>query len=350
MGDIDTTTNSNGILLAPRQWAALALFAAALYLGAPELWKRLEPLEPAPDHRMPYALSNDTWLYERWAGRAEGTVVLGDSVVWGQYAPPDRTLTAALNRKAGRPRYANLGLDGAHPAALAGLIEHHAGAIRDRDVVLHCNLLWMSSPRADLSGPEPAPFNHPGLVPQFVPRIASYRAPLGERVRHGLDRRVPFMAWTSHLQTAYFDQTNVPLWTLDHPYENPLARLTLKLPPPEPKPHQLEISWVERGVKPQEFAWVGLDRSFQWRMFRRCVELLRARGNRVTVLIGPFNEHMIAPPSRPGYDRLLVDVQAWLREQGIPFAAPAPLPSELYGDASHPLGEGYERLAAQLPW
>jgi hypothetical protein len=41
-------------------------------------------------------------------------------------------------------------------------------------------------------------------------------------------------------------------------------------------------------------------------------------------------------------------VEAWLREHGIPCCAPAALPSELYADASHPLGDGYALLAKRL--
>ena len=35
-------------------------------------------------------------------------------------------------------------------------------------------------------------------------------------------------------------------------------------------------------------------------------------------------------------------------EQEVRFIAPATLPGELYGDASHPLPEGYQRLAEQI--
>lgn len=351
MGDIDTTSNSNSILLSGRQWIGLGIFTVALYVGVPALWKRSEPFEPKPDHRIPYTLGNDAWQYRRWAGEPSEVAVLGDSVVWGQFVKPDGTLTAALNRRAGRPRFANLGLDGAHPAALTGLLTHHTPGLDGRTVLLHCNLLWMSSARHDLTGEEEFAFNHPALVPQFVPSIPCYGATLSERIGVEVGRRVPFQLWTKHLQAAYFEGDDIHTWSLDHPYENPLARITRRLPAPEEEPLRHEaIPWTERGIKPQPFEWVAPEESFQWKMFRRAVEILRGRGCTVRVLVGPFNEHMIAPEGRAGYDRLKAAVEAWLTAEGIPYDAPPPLPSELYGDASHPLTEGYERLAALLKW
>jgi hypothetical protein len=68
---------------------------------------------------------------------------------------------------AGGPRVVNLGVDGVHPVALAGLVEHYGHEIRGRKVLLHCNLLWMSSPEADLQGGKERSINHPALIPQL---------------------------------------------------------------------------------------------------------------------------------------------------------------------------------------
>jgi hypothetical protein len=48
------------------------------------------------------------------------------------------------------------------------------------------------------------------------------------------------------------------------------------------------------------------------------------------------------------YQAVKNTITDWLRAQQIPFAAPAPLPSNEYGDASHPLAVGYRRLAEEL--
>ncbi len=66
------------------------------------------------------------------------------------------------------------------------------------------------------------------------------------------------------------------------------------------------------------------------------------------VLVGPFNEHLLTPESLQRYQQVKATIAAWLREKKVPHALPPPLPSEQYGDASHPLAEGYEQLAHQL--
>ena len=72
---------------------------------------------------------------------------------------------------------------------------------------------------------------------------------------------------------------------------------------------------------------------------------MRARGNDVFVVLGPFNEHMIATESRSGYTQARDGIAAWLTAQNFPHLAPESLPSELYADASHPLTAGYALLA-----
>ena len=61
--------------------------------------ERLEHFETDADYRMPYSLSRDYWLYERRLERVEPSriVLLGDSVIWGEYVLPDGTLSHFLN-------------------------------------------------------------------------------------------------------------------------------------------------------------------------------------------------------------------------------------------------------------
>jgi hypothetical protein len=342
---------SNAIRLTGRQWIGLGLFMAAVYLIVPAVWPRVEKFELEPDYRIPYDLSADYWLYQRHARVAAAryeTLVVGDSVVWGQYVTRDQTLTHYLNLQAGGERFANLGLDGSHPAALAGLLEHYGAALSGKNVILHCNPLWMSSSKHDLRGEEEFRFNHAALVPQFSPRIPCYREDTSDRLKIVIERNVPFESWTNHLQHAYFEHNSIPAWMLDHPYENPLAAVTLAVPPSDNQLRHEPISWTEKGIRKQEFAWVGLDGSFQWRMFRRAVEILQARGNRVFVILGPFNEHMLTESSLGRYKTLVGGIEAWLREKKVPCVVPEVLPTEQYADASHPLREGYALLARRL--
>ena len=79
------------------------------------------------------------------------------------------------------------------------------------------------------------------------------------------------------------------------------------------------------------------------------IGLLRDRGNDVLVILGPFNEHMVAKDQRPTFRKLRDGVKGWLSANTVAHVVPETLPSNLYADASHPLTEGYA-LAAQRLW
>jgi hypothetical protein len=342
---------SNGIRLTGRQWLGLGLFAAMMLVLAPAAFNRAEKFALEPDYRIPHDLSQDYWLYECYAGLAADRydlLLIGDSVVWGEYVTPRETLSHDLNELAGRERCANLGLDGAHPLALGGLVEFYAQQVSGKDVLLHCNPLWMSSPRADLQDEQATEFNHPRLVPQFAPNIPAYKAEISPRLGILLERHLPWSRWAAHLQHAYYDRTDIPGWTLEHPYDNPLTPIMRGLPPPDESRRHLPQPWYKSGITRQDYPWVDLGTSLQWRAFQGVVELLLRRGNRVFVLVGPFNEHLLSPESLRRYQEVKATIGDWLTARHVPHALPPPLPSEQYGDASHPLADGYRQLAAQL--
>ena len=283
-------------------------------------------------------------------------------MVWGEYVKPEGTLSAFLDRETGSsPRFVNGGVNGLFPLALEGMVRHHAKLPAKQKVLLHCNLLWLTSPEADLSSAKEEHFNHSRLVPQFSPRIPCYRADANERIAATLQNRIGVLAWTEHLQNAYFEQKSLPNWTLaddggDPPQypnarRNPLGQVTMTVPPapvedplrgPESPRHK---PWSTTGVGTTRFEWVSLDTSLQWQAFQRVTRLLRQRGNDVFVALGPFNEHMLAPENRAAYLATREGVATWLEREHIPHASPEALPSLLYADASHPLTAGYELLA-----
>jgi hypothetical protein len=137
-------------------------------------------------------------------------------------------------------------------------------------------------------------------------------------------------------------------WTLAHPYDCPLAAMTRVLPEPTGPGEPPGNSWLQKGGKKQDLAWVELDSSLQWQFFRRTVELLRRRGNEVFVLVGPFNEHMLNEPDAAFYQTTKAQVEEWCRKNNVPSFVPPVLPAEHYIDASHPVGEGYALLAREL--
>ncbi len=355
MTDIDTVTTSNGMQLSGRPCLGLLIFTAAFCLILPALWPSVERLETGPDYRIPYAVGNDYWLYDRWAREASrtcDTLLVGDSVVWGHFVAREQTLSHHMNAVEGSARFANLGVDGSHPAALAGLIEFHGKSFGDRKIVLLCNPTWMASTDQDLRNPDLRrdqvfPYNHAPLIPQFRPAVPCYRETFSGRIGHVLDRNLPFNAWTRHLQVAYYENKSIPAWTLDHPYENPLKPMTLRLGPADDRLEE-SISWTERGIRKQDTPWVDLESSLQWGEFRRTVRLLRSRGNPLLVVVGPYNEHLLTEPSLKRYLALKKGVEAWLASEKVPHLLPPPLPSGTYADASHPLDAGYALMARQV--
>ena len=357
----------NAVRLTAREWLLVLGIVLVFVVLTPWAWKQAERFPTSPDYRLPYALSKDYWLYERRLQElpATNTLLLGDSVVWGEYVLPDGTLSHFLNAEAGQPEaFVNAGVNGLFPLALEGLVEHYGHALRNRKVILHCNVLWLSSPKADLQTKKEERFNHARLVPQFSPRIPCYRADASERLGIVLERELPVLSWVNHLQCVSFNQKSVPDWTLEpgegdppsrpNTYKNPLAQITLQVPAapvsdPERGPASARHKpWSTTGEGSTRFDWVALDTSLQWAAFQRLTKLLRARGNDVLVVVGPFNEHMLAEENRTSYRQLREGVAGWLREQRVAAVVPEALPSSLYADASHPLTEGYRVLAERL--
>jgi hypothetical protein len=342
---------SNKVQLSVREWIVAGALVVGICLFIPWIWQRIEPFEPGPDYRMSYELSNDYWLYSRYCGLASSqdkVLVIGDSVVWGEYVAPEDTLTHHLNALTNSGRFVNLGVDGIHPAAMSGLIAYYGRAIRGRTVILHFNPLWMSSKRHDLQTEREFQFNHPKLVPQLSPWIPCYRESYANRIGIVIERYLPFRAWTNHLAIMYFENTDIATWARENPYSNPLARITLELPEPNPELRHKPVPWTETVGSPVDFEWVEPASSIQWRSFQQAVRTLRARDNGVFVVLGPFNEYMIKEQQIEPYNAIKQGIDVWLDEQRIPHYAPAKLPSDLYADASHPLGKGYELIAEQI--
>ncbi len=347
----EVSFSSNCVRLSGYEWIFVGIVVSALFCFVPTLWERMEKFEPEPDFRLPYELSNDYWLYSRycrWATSKSETLVIGDSVIWGHYVPQHNTLSHYLNKITDRNQFANLGVDGIHPVALAGLLKYYGHNISDKKVVLHFNPLWMSSKKHDLQTEKEFRFNHPKLVPQFIPNIPCYKDPYSKRISTAVERCVPFLSWTSHLKIAYFGNMDLPRWTMEHPYENPASAVTLELPTSANNNQKEHTSWTEKGTAKTDFQWVELESSLQWKFFQRSVKLLKKRGNRVFVLVGPFNEHMLKGQSIEIYRKMKSKIEDWLQQNNIAYYMPATLPSEWYVDASHPMSEGYAMLAKQL--
>ncbi len=346
--DIAEFDCSHYVRLSGPQWLIVAVALLAFLAVAPRVWNRIEAFHPTVDYRVPYELSNDYWLYQRYCRRVSEQnkiLVIGDSVVWGHYVEPDQTLSHYLNELSRGDRFVNLGADGTHPAALQGLLRHYGRDISGRTVLIQLNPLWMSSSKHDLQTTKEFRFNHPELVPQFTPKIPCYKASRSARIRIALRREIPFANWISHMRAAYFQNLDLSTWTIEYPYDCPVTAMTRELPEPRApeRPPQ-----AQKELRKQDMAWVDLERSLQWQFFRQAVRRLQERGNTVFVLVGPFNEHMLTDQNRAVYSKLKDDIGAWMQANNVSHLIPTALPAECYVDASHPPAEGYALLARTL--
>lgn len=343
---------ANAIRLSMRQWLITGLFLLLCVIGIPKLWATLEGWTLVENYRVPSSLSDDYWVYEQFAnataGRDDVVPMIGDSVIWGQYVKPDETLSHALNELQDDVEFVNLGVNGIHPVALAGLVDHYGDAFRDRKVILNYNPLWMTSSRRDLQVQKPMRFNHPRLVPQFFEELPIYRESTVNRLSIAISHHVPLFTLNSHFRIAYFEQQDLPAWTMANPKRNPLGGISLDMPMPLDEAPSAPIPWMEKSAQLQDFSWVAPKDSLQWRYFQKAVEILQSRGNEVLVLFGPFNKHLLSADNRSEYQVYEDYMIAWLNEQGVAYAAPSPLTSELYADASHPIPAGYDELANVL--
>jgi hypothetical protein len=342
---------SNCVRLSLADWIIVAIVLSTVFYLVPMLWERAEKFEPYSDYRISYDFSSDYWLYKRYCRLACSryeTLVIGDSVIWGHFVPVNNTLSHHLNDLTGTEQFANLGADGTHPAALEGLLRYYGRDISDKNVILHLNPLWMTSPKQDLQTEKEHRFNHPKLVSQFIPRIPCYKASFPERISNVINRRVPFFSFSSHLNITCFQSMDIPAWTIEHPYKNPLRAITFRLPTSDDYERPKDATRPGRGPGQTNFQWVELETSLQWLFFRRTVELLRQRSNRVFILVGPFNEHMLDADNLDNFRKMKTEIKTWFRRNNVPYYMPDVLPAHVYVDSSHPLGEGYAAIAKQL--
>ncbi len=248
---MNDTFSANSLRLTPTQWLiALAIVLVAVIL-LPIWADNAEPFTPAESYRLPFATSEDYWTYHRltkWTQQKNRALVIGDSVIWGEYVTPSQTLTHYLG-----PQYVNGGLPGAYPLALEGLVRHYCD-VRKSKVILHLNLLWLSSKERDLQI-KGTPFNHPRLLAQFDSPPA-YEASISEQLGVTVDRHLPIRRWGHHLRITRFEGHDIHTWSMEHPYRNPLRVEPVAL---SDKARHDDRSWKQRGIERQDISWLTLD-------------------------------------------------------------------------------------------
>ena len=343
---------SNGAVLSPRELAlTLLAVAGVVCVVVPILYWHWVDIRLGRDFRLSYTSRDDYALYSRIVEKLcadHAALFLGDSVVWGMYVANDHTLPALINQALGEEAVANIAVDGLHPVAMETLMRHYGRAIRGRRIYLYWNPLWMNTPLYDLSGEGDFAINHPRLLPQFRWSIRSYRPEFRERCQAAIERQVPFYGWLHHLRVACFNNRDFKKYLAAHPDENPLARLHRDLEPVETGHFDSRFDWKDNGITAQDWPWVAPAASRQWRAYLATAELLKARGNEVVAVLGTINPHLLTPTSLECYHTLRQEVAFELQQRGYRLVVLPELPSEEYADASHPLADGYRRLAEFL--
>ena len=104
------------VRLTARQWLIALLILVLVVVSTPMIWEKVERFTTGSDYRLPYLLSKDYWLYGRRLRELNDVnkiVLLGDSVVWGEYVLPNGTLSHFLNQVSGETnRFVNGGVNG----------------------------------------------------------------------------------------------------------------------------------------------------------------------------------------------------------------------------------------------
>lgn len=298
------------------------------------------------DYRIPYSMGYDYFLYGRYAKQVSSMdviPVLGDSVIWGHYTDRGGTLSAHLNRVYKKKKFMNMGLDGIHPAVMKGLVELNASYFSNRKIIAGINLLWMSSPRHDLTGPVNREINHKILLPQFETVIPSYCPSAEERFSAVINRSVTFFMWTDHLKLAKFAGKSFYHWTMDNPHKYITEYFTAPAdtfsPPAGLSPEKMQE---------QNIDWVDTDKSLQWKFMLETLVMLKNNGNRVVAVVTPFNTYMMNEESRGRYHEILSKMESGLRASGIIAVMPLRPGKKYFADASHPTSEGYRLIVDHL--
>ena len=336
--------NSNGLVLKPWELVITAAVVLLLTLAAlPYCWRRSRRVEIPKSFRLAEELRDDYYGY-RMVARAVcekyPAVFIGDSVIWGKYVDNDHTLPELVNRNLGRDGIGNLAVDGLHPVAMEKLLDAHGGDIRGKRVFLYWNPLWMNTPLYDLSGEEKFSINHPRLLPQFDRSFKSYHADFGERWSAFLEQSVAFCAWLRHFRAVHCGNRDIKevIASGDELSEYDPAKKLVRV-------KGGALSWKVKRIPVQNWPWVATKDSRQYAAFRRVIALLEKRGNKVTVVLGTVNPHMQTPGSLERYRKLRAEVKADLLNANVAVIDLPELESLEYADASHPLADGYRKLA-----
>ena len=327
-----------------------------LVLGGllPEIWKAFEPLDAGPDWRIPSESSEDYWLVNRWTNEVahqQHVLLVGDSVVWGEFSKPDETLASYLNALSPEVTFSNGGLKGLCPLAYSALLSGVISVRRQTGIVLHFNPIWLTSPQRDLQENRPTLVNHQMLLPQVWPDLPAYQPDWNTRIGNLVGRNLGLFQWARHLRIDDFQGQDFQSWTLEHPARFPWAGIALDSP--QPRDHAAsQYRPSKRAIRKSTYSWVdrnsSSDGSLQLVGFQRAIEALQQQGCPVFCLVGRLNPALQTSESLENEQAIQQNLLNWLEKKQVLYTR-LPAEPQWMADSSHPLPLGY-RVQADVVW
>lgn len=348
-------TDSIAIPMSLRTWQVVVVVALLVVIAVPRFMARVERFKPTRDWRTPVAVTEDYWQWSRWKERAESqgdVLVVGDSVVWGEFAKPSETLSAQLSVQAqatsNSTTFANLGLKGLYPIALRSLLQHSPP--RGRTLVWF-NPIWMTSPRRDLQESNPDGLNHTQLVPIWNSPPAD-TANLEQRLGRWTGLRFEPWRWREHWKLDDLEGRDFATWSIKHPNRWPWQATDWSVQIPLDAPQSaLPMRRASEGTRPERlrsYDWVSVDESLQAGAFEGMIADLAQRDVEFCVVVG-----RLSPAGRTQEcverEREIAQAIAERCEALGVLTLFASAEEAWMADASHPSPEGY-RVQAQELW
>jgi len=297
------------------------------------------------NYRVPHRMNEDYYLFKKYSGHLasdNAIQIIGDSVIWGHYVSEDDTLSAYLNKFSKDKKFANMGLEGIYPIAMNGLIRNFS-MLKDKKIIVGFNLLWISSPKHDLSGEPEHNINHKKILPQFYRGIPSYKPDIEDRLTAIISISAPLL-WIEHIKMNYFKEKNFYAWTIENPHNNIMNYFSGNSNgiyiPPEP----MRLTQANK----QNIEWVEIEKSIQWKYLLKTISYLKKNGNDIIVLITPFNTYMLTDQSRDKYYSIISDIRKELSGTDINFIIPEIQEKNFFADSSHFTAEGYRAIATEI--
>ncbi|OHB57725.1 MAG: hypothetical protein A2Y12_14125 [Planctomycetes bacterium GWF2_42_9] len=344
---------SHCMKLSWRGWLVSGVMLAGIMFVVPQMWSFGISREIVQSLRIPYELSTDYWYYQCFVKKncqEFPNVIVGDSFIWGEYVDSNNTLSACLNKVSGKKDFANLGVNGLHPMAAYGLIKYHGSDISGKKIILFFNPLWIQSPEIDLQGRDEIGLQHTKLIPQFDSQFKCYQAKTDERLSSIAERYCSWIGFANYINTVYLDGLGVKKWSMENPgiISKKMSYSLAQLTAGSNSIHTPAESWQQRGLEPSDYSWVNLTKSNHWKYWKKTINVLKKRNNKVFVLVGSFNPYLMTPESAGKYQLLISEIQNELDGMNVPYFFVPDLPSEYYTDASHVDGRGYKIIAEQM--